>query len=70
LQEGTEVERVVVDGRCTLFEAAKRLMRDKYHLIAIRGPGGAVERVIPEQALLAVLFDGDKTDRAVSEVFR
>jgi len=69
LLEGAEVERVIVEGRCTLLETAKRLMRDKYHLICIRGDGGRVERIVPEQALLHVFFDGQKTDRAVSEVF-
>ncbi|WP_438434359.1 M50 family metallopeptidase [Gorillibacterium sp. sgz500922] len=69
LDGGTEVEHVVVESRCTLLGAAKQLMRDKYHLICIRGSGGRVERIIPEQALLQVFFDGEKTDRAVSEVF-
>lgn len=69
LKEGAEVERLVVGNRCTLQEVARLFMRDKYHLICIRGRGGTVERIVPEQALLRVFFDGNKTDRAVSEAF-
>ncbi|WP_159065785.1 M50 family metallopeptidase [Gorillibacterium timonense] len=69
LKEGAEIRRLDVEKRNTLQEVAKLFMRDKYHLICIRGSRGSVERIVPEQALLQVFFDGNKTDRAVSEVF-
>ncbi|MEO3947142.1 M50 family metallopeptidase [Gorillibacterium sp. CAU 1737] len=63
------IRRLDVGHKSTLLETSKLFMRDYHHLICIRGSQGGLERVVPEQALLQVFFDGQKTDRAVSEVF-
>lgn len=69
LQEGANLQRVYVDGGQKLSQVVQLMMRERYHLVYIYGPEGKVARIVPEQALVRAYLSGEKTDRAVSEVF-
>ncbi|MCL6456485.1 MAG: M50 family metallopeptidase [Gorillibacterium sp.] len=69
LKEGASLERLYVRSSLSLSETSQMLMRGKYHLIYICSSEGKVNLVVPEQAFIRAFFSGQKTDRAVSEVF-
>lgn len=60
---------IVAGGRQTLMQVAKQFWRDRYHYVYLKGRGGAVEKVVPEQQIIERLLTERNPNRPLLELF-
>ncbi|WNQ12978.1 site-2 protease family protein [Paenibacillus aurantius] len=66
--KGIPAQPLLVHEQAPVGEVARRLMRERHHLIYVCGPEGRIRGVLPERRLIDSYFTDAKTGRAVSEL--